>query len=354
MERLKLFLILCCLSLTVYGQNWKSVKNVRTNALKSQQDSRSEPNLSLNRIQKYGPGKVAEGDFQRIFNQILKVRTPGSEGSRQVRQFIENELSGLGWTIEEDNFEQNTVVGKVPFSNIIATLDPNAPRRMVLACHYDSKLTPRGFLAATDSAAPCAQMINLARSMQNELEGSKGRELTLQFIFFDGEEAFRQWSDTDSLYGSRHLAAKWQREPYEYQGIRGNTLDRIDVFMLLDLLGANAPRITSSHSDTNPWFKKLMKIEVEVTKNGLVRQSVNRHRIFRQRSGLASLLGGGGIEDDHKPFERRGVPILHIISSPFPDVWHTINDNANAIHPPTVEKLNMIFRIFVAEYLELP
>ena len=55
-----------------------------------------------------------------------------------------------------------------------------------------------------------------------------------------------------------------------------------------------------------PWFKKLMKIEFEVTKNGLVRQSVNRHRIFRQRSGLASLLGGGGIEDDHKPFERRG------------------------------------------------
>ena len=170
-------------------------------------------------------------------------------------------MSGLGWTIEEDNFEQNTVVGKVPFSNIIATLDPNAPRRMVLACHYDSKLTPRGFLAATDSAAPCAQMINLARSMQNELEGSKGRELTLQFIFFDGEEAFRQWSDTDSLYGSRHLAAKWQREPYEYQGIRGNTLDRIDVFMLLDLLGANAPRITSSHSDTNviPLEKYLSK-----------------------------------------------------------------------------------------------
>ena len=171
-------------------------------------------------------------------------------------------MSGLGWSIEEDNFEQNTVVGKVPFSNIIATLDPNAPRRMVLACHYDSKISPRGFLAATDSAAPCAQMINLARSMQNELEGSKGRELTLQFIFFDGEEAFRQWSSTDSLYGSRHLAAKWQREPYEYQGIRGNTLDRIDVFMLLDLLGANAPTITSTHSDTN-----VISLKKKIEKN---------------------------------------------------------------------------------------
>ncbi len=31
-------------------------------------------------------------------------------------------------------------------------------------------------------------------------------------VFFDGEEAFVDWSDTDSLYGSRHLAAKWEQE----------------------------------------------------------------------------------------------------------------------------------------------
>ena len=190
-------------------------------------------------------------------------------------------MSGLGWSIEEDNFEQNTVVGKVPFSNIVATLDPNAPRRMVLACHYDSKISPRGFLAATDSAAPCAQMINLARSMQNELEGSKGRELTLQFIFFDGEEAFRQWSSTDSLYGSRHLAAKWQREPYEYQGIRGNTLDRIDVFMLLDLLGANAPTITSSHSDTNVISHTIRKVKF-LSKNSILTKPQHFHELFTQ------------------------------------------------------------------------
>ena len=49
-----------------------------------------------------------------------------------------------------------------------------------------------------------------------------------------------------------------------------------------------------------------------------------------------------------------GVPILHIISTPFPSVWHTNDDNGSAIHRPTVEKLNMIFRTFVAEYLNLP
>ena len=51
-------------------------------------------------------------------------------------QFIENEMSNLGWTIEEDKFAQDTIIGNVEFTNVIATLDPNAPRRMVIACMY--------------------------------------------------------------------------------------------------------------------------------------------------------------------------------------------------------------------------
>ena len=89
-------------------------------------------------------------------------------------------MSSLGWTIEEDSFQQNTVVGRVRFTNIIATLDPNAPRRMVIACHYDSKVTPEGFLGATDSAAPCAQMLNLAKTLQSELNNLKGGTLAAE------------------------------------------------------------------------------------------------------------------------------------------------------------------------------
>ena len=35
-------------------------------------------------------------------------------------------------------------------------------------------------------------------------------DVTLQFIFFDGEEAFVNWTPTDSIYGARHLAAKME------------------------------------------------------------------------------------------------------------------------------------------------
>ena len=267
-------------------------------------------------------------------------------------QFIANEMSALGWTVEEDAFEQNTVVGLRPFTNVIATLDANAPRRMVIACHFDSKQTPQGFLGATDSAVPCAQMINLAHTMKPELDElkRKGSDLTLQFIFFDGEEAFKQWSATDSLYGSRHLANKWANSGYVHNGVQGTELDRIDVFMLWDLLGARNPQITSSHKNTEPWFKRLVDIESALDQRGLTRAQGGP--FFKLPSGFAALFGSS-IDDDHKPFEKRGVPIIHVISSPFPSVWHTINDDASAIDRATVQKLNMIFRIFVSEYLEL-
>lgn len=355
-EKLKIFTILYYLVLfnLCEAQNWKQAKFAEVNQLKELQDNKVLPPISSAKFQKFGIDRKDENHFERTFRKILKVRIPGTEGSRQVRQDIENDMASLGWNIEEDSFEQDTVVGRVRFTNIIATLDPNAPRRMVIACHYDSKMSPRGFLGATDSAVPCAQMINLAKTLQTELNNLKGRksEVTLQFLFFDGEEAFKRWTSTDSLYGSRHLAAKWSRTPYTYQGVSGNQLDRIDVFMLLDLLGAANPVVKSSHSGTEPWFKRLMDAEDIVDQNGF---SASRRRFFRSRSnGLLGLLGGSNsIDDDHKPFERKGVPILHIISSPFPSVWHKIDDNASAINRATVEKLNMVLRIFVSEYLSL-
>ena len=130
---------------------------------------------------------------------------------------------------------------------------------MVIACHYDSKIDPPGFVAATDSAVPCAMMINLAQTMKQELRDQKltNQDLTLQFLFFDGEEAFKRWTATDSIYGSRKLAAEWEKKPYSSGGVSGNHNDRIDIFVLLDLLGAKnmqfskletSHRIVSAHT----------------------------------------------------------------------------------------------------------
>ena len=67
-----------------------------------------------------------------------------------------------------DEFDDVTPLGMKRFTNIIATLNPNAQRRLIFAAHYDSKYFPddgsgRYFLAATDSAIPCAMLIEIAR-----------------------------------------------------------------------------------------------------------------------------------------------------------------------------------------------
>lgn len=81
-------------------------------------------------------------------------------------------MRNLGWTVESDIFQAHTpIFGQLEFENIIAKLNPNARRYLTLACHFDSKYTrERNFIGATDSAVPCAQMINLATVMDNYLQ----------------------------------------------------------------------------------------------------------------------------------------------------------------------------------------
>jgi len=40
--------------------------------------------------------------------------------------------------------------------------------------------------------------------------------VSLQFLFLDGEEAFKEWTATDSIYGARHLAEKWKATPHPH------------------------------------------------------------------------------------------------------------------------------------------
>ncbi|RXM36094.1 Glutaminyl-peptide cyclotransferase [Acipenser ruthenus] len=60
----------------------------------------------------------------------------------------------------------------------------------------------------------------------------------------------------------------------------------------------------------------------------------------------------GPVDDDHVPFYNRGVRILHLIPTPFPAVWHTMDDNEENLDSSTIENLNKILQVFVLEYLK--
>lgn len=51
-------------------------------------------------------------------------------------------LRALKWNVEEDAFTEDTPYGPKKFTNVIATKDPDAPMKLVLAAHFDSKYYP--------------------------------------------------------------------------------------------------------------------------------------------------------------------------------------------------------------------
>ena len=118
--------------------------------------------------------------------------------------------------------------------------------------------------------------------------------------------------------------------------------------MLLDLLGTPNPRFPNFFQSTSHWHNDLVAIE-STLRNGRMWSGNHRGRTF-----FRSEPSYGGVEDDHVPFLQRSVDVVHIISAPFPSVWHKPEDNKSALDFPTIDNLNRILRVFVARYLHLP
>ncbi|XP_069500817.1 glutaminyl-peptide cyclotransferase-like protein [Ambystoma mexicanum] len=300
---------------------------------------------------------VSQVDLTRLWTANLQPmlieRYPGTPGSRLVQKLIQDRLSALsaGWNVQLNSFESDTPHGRLHFTNIIATLDPVARRRLVIACHRDSKYFPRdqlgrAFVGACDSAVPCSIMLEMVTAMDQELLRlkEKNADVTLQLLFLDGEEAFEQWTDTDSLYGARHLADHMAQTEHIHGG---SEIEAINLFILLDLLGASNPLFTSHFQNTFSWFDRFVTIEKRLRKMALLQFLPTEPQYFR-RDRVS-----GPVDDDHVPFLLKGVPVLHIIATPFPWVWHTMEDTEENLHKPTVENLCRILTVFVAEYLQI-
>lgn len=210
------------------------------------------------------------------------------------------------------------------------------------SAHYDSKwfADNPNFVAATDSAVSCAMMLTIAKALGPQIASqNQSNDLSIMFVFFDGEEAIQQWTSTDSIYGARHLAKIWARDKF---------LPRIDMLVLLDLIGAADPKFYNYFASTQSWFARLIAAEKKLGENGLMSHLWQKPNTYFQSYSLQSF-----IEDDHIPFLKRGVPIMHAIVYPFPEVWHKPTDDASAIDYNSVYDLTKVFTVFAAEYLNL-
>ncbi len=230
-------------------------------------------------------------------------RWPTGPGHLKAEAYLRNQFKRD--QVEEDTFTANTPIGVVPMRNFIVRFPGKKNGVIVLATHYETNypLRTTSFAGANDGAATTGLLMAIA----DQLRGKALEGYSVWLVFFDGEEAIRSWTDSDSTYGSRHLAAKWGRD---------GTLGRIKAFMLADMIGDKDLDIQRESQSTG-WLVSLV---------GQAAHKFGYDRYFFQRDS--------SVQDDHLPFVQRGVPSIDVIDldyGPNNSYHHTVQDTLDKI-----------------------
>jgi glutaminyl-peptide cyclotransferase len=225
-------------------------------------------------------------------------RVAGTAGGARARDYIVAELRRIrGVQVEVKPFEVDTPHGRLSMANVVATVPGHRRDVIMLAGHYDTKVfTTFRFVGANDGGSSAALLLELAR----RLAGAP-RDYTIWLVWFDGEEARETWTERDSLYGSRRLAAELA------------TAKRLpQALVLLDMIGdVNLNLRREAHSAA--WL-------TDIIWDAGARLGHGRHFL---RDTLP-------VEDDHVPFLRLGVPAALLIDFDYPP-WHTAEDTLDKV-----------------------
>jgi Zn-dependent M28 family amino/carboxypeptidase len=237
------------------------------------------------------------------------ARPIGSPNHKKLEEYIVAHLKGD--QVEDDSFTAHTVEGKFPVRNIIAKYPGNKDGIIVIAGHYDTVYSLRNtkFVGANDGGSSTAILLEIA----NQLRGKKRDGYSVWLVWTDAEEAVRQWSDADSLYGTKHLAAKWQQD---------GTIKKIKAFLLADMIG-DADLNIERETNSTPWLEDL------------VYQAATN--LGYQSHFYARTLE---IEDDHLPFVKLGVPCADIIDLDYGynNVFHhSVEDTMDKLSPKSLQ-----------------
>jgi Zn-dependent M28 family amino/carboxypeptidase len=245
-------------------------------------------------------------------------RWPTGPGHVKAEEFLRGRFLSQHLAFDEDAFTADTPIGPVPLRNFIVRFEGAKKGIIVLATHYETNYPLRNinFVGANDGASTTGLLLAIGdRLREQTVQGKKLDGYSVWLVFFDGEEAIESWSQTDSTYGSRHLAAKWGRD---------GTLGQIKAFLLADMIGDKDLDIQRETNST-AWL-------VDV-----VRQAAKKfgdERYFFQKDMA--------VEDDHLPFVQRGVPSIDIIDLDYgPDnsYHHTAQDTMDKVsaHSLTID-----------------
>lgn len=277
-------------------------------------------------------GQTIEFSGNRAFEDLKRLvsfgpRPSGSPALDQARAWMIGQLKQAGCVVEQDSFVGNTPIGNVPMVNLIVKIPGERQDVVMLAGHYDTKRFDKfRFVGANDGGSSAAELLEFGRALCR-----RKNPLTTWLVFFDGEEAVGQWSDTDGVYGSRHFVQKLTD---------AGDLGQIKSMILVDMIGDAKLDIRRDDNST----KWLTNIAFESAR--------------KLGYGKYFLNEDTGIVDDHIPFINAGVSAVDLIDvdygprncPPFGCYWHTAQDTVDHC---SAESLTIVGRVVMVTLADL-
>jgi hypothetical protein len=270
-------------------------------------------------------------DGQRAYEHVAKLvafgpHPPASDAIHHVQDYIRSQLKSFGCATDQDDFNAQTPIGTLAMKNIVAKVPGSGQGIILLLTHYDT-LRLDNFVGAEDSGSSTGLMLEMARILCSQPKRSNA----VWIAFLDGEEAQvvtngqAQWTNTDSVYGSRELSARL--------ALSGD-LKRIKAVILADMIGQFNLHIFRD-SDSPKWLTDIIW-----------------HTAARLGYGDIFESREAGTEDDHLPFVHRGVPAIDIIDlSDYQNLgyWHTPQDTLDKVSPRSLAIVGHVILESVAE-----
>ncbi len=275
--------------------------------------ARAASNLPLFR------GSAALADTKRAVS--FGERPSGSEAIVHLREWISAELKRTGGELSLDSFSGATPAGPVPMANLILKFPGTSGKVIAVTGHYDTKRIPLvHFIGANDAGSSAGFLIEFAHAVSKIKHADD-----IFIIFFDGEEAVGNWTDRDSLYGSRHLASKWGAD---------GTLSRMKALINVDMIGDKDLHINNDGNSSQALRDQVFRIATKLGDS----------KYFRRDPG--------GIDDDHMPFVSAGANAIDIIDldyGPNGAYWHTAEDTMDKLSAESLQVVGDVVLELVQE-----
>lgn len=249
----------------------------------------------------------------------LGPRPPGTDAIEKTRAYLIKQLEAAGWKVEPQSFSENTPRGKVQFVNLIANFGGSTAASFLVCSHYDTKTIDHArFVGANDGGSSSGVLVEMARVLSARPDlASK-----IQLVFFDGEEAYEAFTETDGLYGSRHFAKQLvaQEKAKLFRG--GLVLDMVGDRWLTITLPLDSP----AH----------LARDIFASADAL---NLRKHFTYFDSA----------ITDDHTPLNEIGIPVIDLIDFDYAP-WHTPADTMDKLSAESLRITGAVACYYLSEF----